>query len=979
MGSLLIGLRRFAQEISPRVPVCVAIFEIFVMANQQRSTRRNGVIGFQMAGAPTPAIPSLNNQGPPHGITPLVGPDTARSSPLGVRPRQTSRGVTALSASLADAEATISRQESEQNNTGSQVSALRSQVATHRTTRFVDQAHIDALINRSYNDRARDIDRQFRILEDRLDQVSEEHERAEGNKAALQGLQYALQKDRHDVQDLRQIVAAAEFNLQRQQRLAGAEDRMKGLARNLNLMLAAAMQATRDSQVRARSAPTAESTTNPVGIARRHVVGSQEPGSHGHASDFHPQELGKGKARDPGPLLSEGPGAGSDAESVVDDGDCSMRSRSESPSVLSDVMSLDSRRSSRASSPKGQELAAAPLQEDGSQDTMELVTDEDVDMDWDEEPVITINQDALAAPSQASGEHAFPPPSSTVEENAVIVPGLASNAAPSLSDIARPDPSDIARPDPSDIVIPDAPVEPLKPAKSRGRPHVRKQYARNARYQPYQRRSVRRVRRTRRTRRVRRVSPTRPTRPTRPVSPTRPTRPVSPTRRARRVSPTRRARRVPQMAFESVNMPVRKRTAGVDNSSGDEPTRKKRATDNIIASNGSRLLAISDSYTCHTAVKVEVPVMSVPAVTQPAQTDFKYTEGVSTEQVPTEAAMSEPAVSKPTQAASETTEQVLPASALSEPAVPKPAQADSDEIDTLKTEQVLPASALSEPAVPEPTQAAPEPTSLRVNVSDDVLGVPAPSEPAQIKSAHATPLWTERVRRVHVVPEPTLSGSDRAVPSEWTDTQSRTQAMPTMRFRRVERRPNFYKALKGLQVTATSRRRSTSSLVASPEDASAENAVATGADSRAGVSEGAKRVEDAEDPNCSAQKTAGNVQEEMGGEDAATSGLQMPGAWPSDPPVITASGESDMHEGSDLLRVLWTGTRWASFGVFAMVMVTLLSSPLWLGHLEHLAYAFEGPEKFLEELREEYGYVPLLEWIIHVILRSFAGDRTLFG
>ncbi|KAJ5044394.1 hypothetical protein NUH16_001196 [Penicillium rubens] len=975
------------------------------MANQQRSTRRNGVIGFQMAGAPTPAIPSLNNQGPPHGITPLVGPDTARSSPLGVRPRQTSRGVTALSASLADAEATISRQESEQNNTGSQVSALRSQVATHRTTRFVDQAHIDALINRSYNDRARDIDRQFRILEDRLDQVSEELERAEGNKAALQGLQYALQKDRHDVQDLRQIVAAAEFNLQRQQRLAGAEDRMKGLARNLNLMLAAAMQATRDSQVRARSAPTAESTTNPVGIARRHVVGSQEPGSHGHASDFHPQELGKGKARDPGPLLSEGPGAGSDAESVVDDGDCSMRSRSESPSVLSDVMSLDSRRSSRASSPKGQELAAAPLQEDGSQDTMELVTDEDVDMDWDEEPVITINQDALAAPSQASGEHAFPPPSSTVEENAVIVPGLASNAAPSLSDIARPDPSDIARPDPSDIVIPDAPVEPLKPAKSRGRPHVRKQYARNARYQPYQRRSVRRVRRTRRTRRVRRVSPTRPTRPTRPVSPTRPTRPVSPTRRARRVSPTRRARRVPQMAFESVNMPVRKRTAGVDNSSGDEPTRKKRATDNIIASNGSRLLAISDSYTCHTAVKVEVPVMSVPAVTQPAQTDFKYTEGVSTEQVPTEAAMSEPAVSKPTQAASETTEQVLPASALSEPAVPKPAQADSDEIDTLKTEQVLPASALSEPAVPEPTQAAPEPTSLRVNVSDDVLGVPAPSEPAQIKSAHATPLWTERVRRVRAVPkptpnrsdrivpvqrteyiqsvravpEPTLNGSDCAVLSERTDTQSRTQAMPTMRFRRVERRPNFYKALKGLQVTATSRRRSTSSLVASPEDASAENAVATGADSRAGVSEGAKRVEDAEDPNCSAQKTAGNVQEEMGGEDAATSGLQMPGAWPSDPPVITASGESDMHEGSDLLRVLWTGTRWASFGVFAMVMVTLLSSPLWLGHLEHLAYAFEGPEKFLEELREEYGYVPLLEWIIHVILRSFAGDRTLFG
>jgi hypothetical protein len=86
-----------------------------------------------------------------------------------------------------------------------------------------------------------------------------------------------------------------------------------------------------------------------------------------------------------------------------------------------------------------------------------------------------------------------------------------------------------------------------------------------------------------------------------------------------------------------------------------------------------------------------------------------------------------------------------------------------------------------------------------------------------------------------------------------------------------------------------------------------------------------------------------------------------------------------MHEGSALLRGLWTGTRWAFFGVLAMVMVTLLSFPLWLGHIEHLAYALEGPERFLEELREEHGYVPFLEWIIYVFLRSFAGDRTLFG
>ncbi|OQE75590.1 hypothetical protein PENNAL_c0073G01095, partial [Penicillium nalgiovense] len=72
----------------------------------------------------------------------------------------------------------------------------------------------------------------------------------------------------------RQIVAAAEFNLQRQKRLAGAEDQLKGLTKNLDLMLTAAMQATRDSQVRTRSAPTAESSTHPVGIARHHVVGS---------------------------------------------------------------------------------------------------------------------------------------------------------------------------------------------------------------------------------------------------------------------------------------------------------------------------------------------------------------------------------------------------------------------------------------------------------------------------------------------------------------------------------------------------------------------------------------------------------------------------------------------------------------------------------------------------------------------------------
>ncbi|KAJ6185983.1 hypothetical protein N7519_007284 [Penicillium mononematosum] len=454
--------------------------------------------------------------------------------------------------------------------------------------------------------------------------------------------------------------------------------------------------------------------------------------------------------------------------------------------------------------------------------------------------------------------------------------------------------------------------------------------------------------------------------------------------------------------------------------------------------------------------------MSVPAVTQPAHTDFQCTEGVSTEQVPTEAAMSAPAVPQPTQVALEATEQVPIDAALSEPAVPKqthavseenetietahvftevtmsapavpeptqvameateqvpidaalsapavskPTQAVSEETETLQTVQEFTEAVTSEPAVPEPTQAALESTLLAPvsNVCNEVVGAPAPSEPAPTKSTQPTPLWTEKVRRVRAVPKPslnrsdrvvltqwtenirsvravpkpTLNGPDRPVPSQWTDTHSRIEAMRAKGIGRVQPRQKVVRALKGLQVTATSRKHSTSSLVASPEDASAKNAVATGTDSRAGVSEGTKRVEDAEDPNCSAQKTAGDTQEKMGEEEAATSGLQMPGAWPSDPPVVTASGESDMHEGSALLRVLRTGTRWASVGVFAMVMVTLLSSPLWLGHLGHLAYAFEGPEQFLEELREEHGYVPFLEWVIYVFLRSFAGDRTLFG
>ncbi|KAJ6185976.1 hypothetical protein N7519_007277 [Penicillium mononematosum] len=150
------------------------------MANQQGPARRNGVIGFNMTGGPTPAIPLIA----PRYKGPI--PDPSRGNgPVGIRMPA-----------------------------------------------------------------------------------------APPSSAPYLSLQYDFQKDRHDIQDLRQIVAAAEFNLQRQKRLAGAEDRFKGLAKNLDLMLAAAMQATRDSQLRARSAPTAESSIHPVCIARHHIVGS---------------------------------------------------------------------------------------------------------------------------------------------------------------------------------------------------------------------------------------------------------------------------------------------------------------------------------------------------------------------------------------------------------------------------------------------------------------------------------------------------------------------------------------------------------------------------------------------------------------------------------------------------------------------------------------------------------------------------------
>ncbi|KAG0156050.1 hypothetical protein PDIDSM_3226 [Penicillium digitatum] len=937
------------------------------MATQQGPARRNGgPIGPQMVPGPSSTAKpssSLINQGPPHRITPLVGPDTAHSTPIGARPSQAQREVSALNERLSDAEATIHRQEMELSRARSQASALQSKITStqRRTTCFVEQRQMEMLCKKSTSNRAREIDAQFQILDHQLDQVSEDLERAEGKKAALQDVRRAIEKDRRDLQDLRQIVAAAGYSLQRQKRLAGAEDRVKGLFKNLEKMLAAAMQGTRGSQVQTRKAPIAESSTHPVGIERRYAVGCQEPGSQA-AFDPHPRELGKGKERGPRSLQPEDHEVNAYISIDIGDADCSVRSRSESPSVLSDFMSLDSRKSSRAGSPMNvkteateQELAAHMLQADESQvgdqnaavqeapATTLTITPQQVEnndmmiienqlfysevaklngeatdgyMEWDWEPAQKItfyNKDDLAAPSQASSGQ---PP---------LIPAVTANADDVLM-VAGQISSAVIPPDSAN-----ASFIPISPRLG----HTIAEGVMIARETPKLPSDRDRV-----------------------------------FKRRDRLTGSRR-RYVRRRVIEFVNLPVRKRRAGiVEFSENEGPNCKKRITKEMVEANGSLLLSLSEVYVMNTAPKV--PEMSVPAVSQPTLTALEYTESVKTDQAVT----SEPAVSQPTSTVLEhtetvSTEQVPSEAAMSAPAVPQPTQAG--------LESTMPESGVLEYTTPASTVSIP---------SDEVVGAPAPSEPAPIKSTQTEQSSADEILSVPAVTKPTPNESDLTwqtenevvVPILRTGTRSHLDVLLAMRAARTQAHPSIMSSPEGLQVTATPRIISTSSLDASPEDASVKNAVATGTDSRAGVSKGTKRVEDAEIQTCSAQQTAGELREEMGGEEATTSGHQMPGAWPSDPPAVTVSDESDMHEISALLRGLWTGTRWLSFGVFLMVMVMLLSFPLWADHLEHLAYALEGPEQFLEELRWEHGYdVPFLERIIYVFLRCFAGDRTLFG
>ena len=92
-------------------------------------------------------------------------------------------------------------------------------MATRRSTiQFIDQEQMKALVNQSQKSRSRDVDAQFQVLDSPLDQVSEDLERAQGDKDAPQDSKQKIADDRNEVYELRRIVTRAEYNLQRQER-----------------------------------------------------------------------------------------------------------------------------------------------------------------------------------------------------------------------------------------------------------------------------------------------------------------------------------------------------------------------------------------------------------------------------------------------------------------------------------------------------------------------------------------------------------------------------------------------------------------------------------------------------------------------------------------------------------------------------------------------------------------------------------------
>ncbi|KAJ6190469.1 hypothetical protein N7519_000490 [Penicillium mononematosum] len=126
---------------------------------------------------------------------------------------------------------------------------------------------------------------------------------------------------------------------------------------------------------------------------------------------------------------------------------------------------------------------------------------------------------------------------------------------------------------PSDSVHHNAALEPWQPVKGRGRTHLLKRHARNARYHPY------------RGSRVRRVC---------------------------------------------------QKVTGMVESCGNEADRKKRLTEEMVEGNGSLLLSISDKYAMDTAGQVSeviVPAVSQSAQTDLEYTERVSTEQLPAEAV----------------------------------------------------------------------------------------------------------------------------------------------------------------------------------------------------------------------------------------------------------------------------------------------------------------------------------------------------------
>ncbi|KAJ5545094.1 hypothetical protein N7535_006519 [Penicillium sp. DV-2018c] len=361
------------------------------------------------------------------------------------------------------------------------------------------------------------------------------------------------------------------------------------------------------------------------------------------------------------------------------------------------------------------------------------------------------------------------------------------------------------------------------------------------------------------------------------------------------------------------------------------------------------------------AVLQRVPAASEPSiqavtspVTQPTQVVMNDTKKDSTEAV-----VSGPALS------------------LQDPAALEPSPLDDNDSAWSDEEWW---SALESQAPSESGRDSPMPTmpgSYVFDMLDEVVSGPAATELVPDRSKSTSPVLAEEVPKTLAASRPAREESD----STWlivepthgslrTATRSHLEVLLAQHEERKRAESAIMSLLERLQVTVASSV-STSSQVASLQDASATETA------RAGALEGAEMGEDADSPaTLSNEQAAGEQREPSGGREAASG--QRPGDQPRTRPAVTAP-EAGVQEGSALLGRLWAGARRVAFAVCVLMILVLCLFPLWAKYLGHLRYVMEAPAQFLSELREEHGGVQFLGRLIYVFLRCFAGDRTLFG